>query len=118
MIEGGCDGIHLLEALVQRWRAMLIGISVQHTSQRRIGWGSRHKPIEQCLQVETAPCHNQNSLATLPYLIEHLLRTSKKLGSVSWLMRQKKIQQMMWHLGLLRHERLCSTDIHVCVDLA
>jgi hypothetical protein len=91
MIGSSRDGINMLEAPVQRWRAMLIGIHVQRTSQRRVGWGSWHKPIEQCLQVETAPCHNQGSLPTLPYIIKYLPRTRQKLGGVTWLMRQEKI---------------------------
>jgi hypothetical protein len=87
MIRGGRDGINMLEAPVQHRRAMLISIQVQRTSQRRTGWGNWHKPIEQCLQVETAPCHDQGSLPTLPYIIQDLPRARQKLGGITWLMR-------------------------------
>jgi hypothetical protein len=34
------------------------------------------------------------------------------------LIREEKIKQMMWHLGLLHSGRFCSTDVHVSVELA
>jgi len=118
MIGGGRDGVNLLEAPVQRRRAMLIGIYVQGASQRRVSWGNWHKTIEQCLQIETAPCHDQGSLPTLPYIIKYLQRARQELGGVTALMRQEQIQQMMHHLSLLDHGGLRSTDIHISVDLA
>jgi len=92
MIGRSRHGINMLKAPVQRRRAMLIGIDVQRTSQRRIGWGNWHKPTEQCLQIKTAPCDNQDSLPTLPYNIKRPPRARQKLGSVRWLMRQEQIQ--------------------------
>jgi len=118
MIGRSRHGINMLKAPVQRRRAMLVGISMQRTAQRRIGWGNWHKPIEQCLQIETAPCYNQDPLPTLPYSLKYLPRARHKLGGVTGLMRQEQIQYMMRHLGLLGHGRLRSTDIHVSVELA
>jgi hypothetical protein len=50
--------------------------------------------------------------------MQHVLCRGQKLGGATALMRQEKIKQMVRDLGLLRHRRLGSADIHVSVDLA
>jgi hypothetical protein len=118
-VIGRCrDGIDVLEAPVECWCATSVGIHVQRASQRLIGGGNWHKPIEQGLQVETTPCHNQCSLPTLSEIIKHLPRDGQKLGCATLLIGEEKIKQMMWHLSLLGRGRLRRTDIHVPVELA
>ena len=66
VIGGSRDGINVLEAPVECWCAIPVGIHGQRASQGFIGCGGWHKPIEQCLQVETAPRHNKRAFSTLP----------------------------------------------------
>jgi hypothetical protein len=50
--------------------------------------------------------------------MQHLLCRGQKLGGATALMREEKIKQMVRDLGLLRHRRLGSADIHVAIELA
>jgi hypothetical protein len=50
--------------------------------------------------------------------MQHLLCRAQKLGSAATLMRQEKIEQMVWDLGLLRSRRLGCADIQVAIELA
>jgi hypothetical protein len=118
MIGRGRDRVDTLETAVQRRCTMSIGIQVQHASQRRTGARSGHQPIEQGLYIEATPCDNQGALATLPYSMQRVLCRAEKLGGATALMRQEKIKQMVWDLGLLRSRRLGCADIHVAIELA
>jgi hypothetical protein len=95
VIRRGRDGINVLEAPVEGWCAMPVGIPMQRTSQWFIGCRGWHKPIEQCLQIETTPCHNKRSFSTLPQLIQYLTGYRQKLRCTTLLIREEKIKQMM-----------------------
>jgi hypothetical protein len=50
--------------------------------------------------------------------MQYWLCRGQKLGSTTAPMRQEKIQQMVWDLGLLRQRRLRCADVHVAIELA